>query len=149
MRIVAQIAIVMAILPLAGCGATSAQVQFHSDTMVMKKALADLSACISLATTGPKYTPLKSHMRVVPKQPTVAELADSSFISSGDAKLLSDYRTSIGECDTQFASEVGAVSPQLSEIVMDTRAAYNENAANLERFSTGLNREGIPMGVDF
>lgn len=131
MRNVAQFAIAMVILPLAGCGATSAQVQFHSDAETIKKAMADVNACGALVASAPKYAPLKAHMNISGKEPSVAELADNSMISPEDADLVSQYQTSIGQCDQQFANELSSISPRLSEIVMDAHAAHNENTANL------------------
>jgi hypothetical protein len=130
MRNLKYIAIILAVAPLASC-ATGAQVQYNSDVMVIKKAAIAFKACEASVAYLPQYIPLKSHMRVSPRSANVTEFADNSMISTEDASLITEYQTSMGNCERQFAGQISSVSQRLGQIVMAAHAAHDENTADL------------------
>ena len=119
---------------LAGC-ATTAQREGDQIAERLQHANAGRNICEHKVNFDPAYAALDKHLRLTTDaEATLPQMTDGSKASPHEVALLSNRRSSIVSCRTEFVNKITAVTPTIALIWV---VYYDLNDKNLVDLSTG------------
>lgn len=118
-------------LPVAACGPTMAARQFNSDREIAQVAVSNLKQCGETVYTTPKFSPLGRHTSLSTAGPSTAQMADTSYATEADVKLLGPFEDQLADCGSSFGDELSQIDPRLGNIVDEGHRLDQQNAALL------------------
>ena len=118
-------------IPLGGC-ATVAQQQLQTMHTGLASTNANLEACVAREFARPEFGPLLSHLPVLKGRlyPTAAQLADVTYPTADEARLLAQFSTSVTGCEIAYRASVAALlpaaAPATDKLIADIDGVFAE-----------------------
>jgi hypothetical protein len=112
LRHIVAASVLVVTIPLSGCG-TVAQQQFQTMQAGLASNSANLEACVERERARPEFAPLLSHLPALKGRlyPTAAQLADVTYPTAEEARLLAQFTTNIAGCENAYRASVAALLP--------------------------------------
>lgn len=74
-------------------------------------------SCFTAVYNSPEFAPLRSHEPLNIHDATLAQLADPSFVTTGEATAVSATEPRIRQCQNELATQYESLAPRIAELL--------------------------------